>query len=47
VADVDKVLCFKKTPTGATDIVKGSEHPKLKNWQGGVNLGTLFAGGVL
>lgn len=47
VAEVDKVLCFKKTPSGATDIVKGSAHPALRDWRGGVNLGTLFAGGVL
>lgn len=47
VADVDKVLCFKKTTSGATDIVRGSEHPALRDWRGGVNLGTLFAGGVL
>lgn len=47
VAEVDKVLCFKKTASGATDIVKGSEHPALRDWRGGVNLGTLFAGGVL
>ena len=47
VADVDKVLCFKKTASGATDIVRGDEHPALRNWRGGVNLGVLFAGGVL
>ncbi len=47
VAEVDKVLCFRKTPLGATDIIKGSEHPALRDWRGGVNLGTLFAGGVL
>lgn len=47
VADADKVLCFKKTDTGATDIVPGNEHPVLRNWQGGENLGVLFAGGVL
>ncbi len=47
VAEVDKVLCFKKTESGATDIVPGNQHPALKDWRGGVNLGTLFAGGVL
>lgn len=47
VAEVDNVLCFKKTESGSTDIVQGSEHPALKDWRGGVNLGTLFAGGVL
>jgi predicted ATPase len=47
LADADKVLCFKKTETGATDIVLGSEHPALKDWKGETNLGVLFAGGVL
>jgi predicted ATPase len=47
LADADKVLCFKKTASGATDIVLGSEHPSLRDWQGETNLGTLFAGGVL
>ena len=47
LADADKVLCFKKTPGGATDIVRGSEHPALRDWKGQTNLGVLFAGGVL
>jgi predicted ATPase len=47
LAAVDKVLCFKKTPNGATDIVLGSEHPALRDWKGETNLGVLFAGGVL
>jgi predicted ATPase len=47
VAEADKVLCFKKTDSGATDIVRGSEHPALRNWRGGINLGDLFAAGVL
>ena len=32
---------------GATDIVVGSQHPKLREWRGEENLGVLFAGGVL
>ncbi len=47
LAELDRVLCFAKTPDGATDIVPGSEHPALKNWQGELNLSTLFATGVL
>lgn len=46
-ARADQVLCFARTPEGATDIVRGSEHPKLGEWQGETDLGTLFAGGVL
>lgn len=47
MVDVEHVLCFAKTPEGATDIVIGSNHPALQEWQGETNLGTLFAGGVL
>lgn len=47
LADAGEVLCFKKTPSGATDIVLGSEHPALRDWKGETNLGVLFAGGVL
>ena len=41
------VLCFAKTAQGAVDIVKGDEHPALRDWKGEANLGVLFAGGVL
>ena len=41
------VLCFAKTNQGAVDIVRGDEHPALRDWKGEANLGVLFAGGVL
>lgn len=41
------VLCFAKDDLGSTDIVLGSEHPNLRDWQGQANLGTLLAAGVL
>lgn len=41
------LLCFGKTSDGVTDIVKGVEHPKLKEWKGNPNLYLLFAGGIL
>jgi predicted ATPase len=47
MAKVEEILCFAKTPEGATDIVLGSKHPALKEWQGEIGLETLFAGGVL
>lgn len=46
-ARTDDVLCFAKDDDGATDIVLGSEHPKLQQWQGEADLGTLLASGVL
>jgi hypothetical protein len=47
LTEPDKVLCFAKTPEGATDIVLGSQHPALKEWRGETDLGALFAAGVL
>lgn len=47
VANADNVLCFAKNDEGATDIVVGRDHPKLIDWHGQVDLGTLFASGVL
>jgi len=47
ISDADHVLCFARTDEGATDIVLGSEHPRLRDWHGEVDLGTLFASGVL
>lgn len=32
---------------GATEVLKGHEHPRLREWKGEVDLGTLFAAGVL
>lgn len=44
----DKVLCFAKTPSGATDIVSGDRHPALREWRKGEpDLGVLFASGIL
>lgn len=47
IADVKNVLCFAKTQSGATDIVRGSDHPALQNWKHETNLAELFAAGVL
>jgi predicted ATPase len=47
VAEASQILCFAKTETGAVDIVRGNEHPALRDWKGETNLGVLFAGGVL
>jgi predicted ATPase len=45
--EAEQILCFSKTPEGATDIVRGSEHPALQSWKHETTLGTLFAAGVL
>lgn len=47
IVDTRQVLCFAKDEDGASDIVRGDRHPALRDWQHGVSLGELFAGGVL
>jgi len=47
LAKLDDVLCFRKTDSGATDIISGKQHPDLKNWRGEPNLSVIFASGVL
>jgi predicted ATPase len=42
-----ELLCFALTPEGATDIVRGDEHPMLMEWKSSVPLGDLLASGVL
>jgi predicted ATPase len=46
LAKPQDLLCFTKTAEG-TEIVRGSEHPALRDWRGEVNLSDLFAAGVL
>jgi predicted ATPase len=47
VSEPRNVLCFARTQTGATDIVRGDLHPRLSEWRGEPNLSVLFASGVL
>ena len=47
LAPAEKILCFAKTESEGVAIVRGSEHPQLRDWKGEVDLGTLLASGVL
>ncbi len=47
LARLEDVLCFARSEEGATDVVRGTEHPRLRGWKGDVDLGTLLASGVL
>lgn len=46
-ASAKDLLCFAKDENGGTDIVLGSDHPRLREWRKEVDLGTLLASGVL
>jgi len=43
----ESLLCFARDDAGATDIVRGSDHPGIRKWKGEIDLGTYFASGVL
>ena len=47
MADPEDALCFAKDPAGATDIVRGDVHPRLRDRQGSPNMDLLFASGVI
>lgn len=47
MAETSQVLCFGRTPAGETDLVAGDEHPRLRDWKGSLDLGTLLAAGIL
>lgn len=47
LARPEQVLCFGRTQDGATDIIRGDRHPRLREWRDGGPLGDLFAAGVL
>ena len=47
LARTSQLLCFAKTDEGATDIIRGNRHPRLREWQDTMILGDLFAAGIL
>ncbi len=46
-SELSQILCSRLNEDGAVTIVPGVDHPQLKEWKGQVDLGALFAAGVL
>ena len=44
---VEQLLAARVERDGAVVLVPGPQHPRLVDWKGEVDLGTLFAAGVL
>ena len=47
LARPEETLCFGKTSEGATDVVRGDEHPLLRGWHESADMNLLFATGVI
>ena len=46
-AKLDQLLCARLGSEGGVEMVAGTDHPRLQEWRGGIDLGSLFAAGVL
>lgn len=46
-SELDQILCARLDEQGAVEVVAGVDHPRLKDWKGQIDLGALFAAGVL
>ncbi|MBF0147817.1 MAG: AAA family ATPase [Magnetococcales bacterium] len=44
---LDQLLCSRLEENGAATLMAGNRHPRLAQWRGQVDLGALFAAGVL
>lgn len=42
-----QLLCFSKGPDDSANIIRGDIHPRLKDWQGALDLAQLYAAGIL
>lgn len=47
LAKLNEILCFSKTESGSIDVIRGIDHPKLKDWRDKVDIATLHAVGML
>jgi predicted ATPase len=45
--DLSSVTVMQTQQDGSVTAVLGNEHPRLRDWQGSIDLGSLFAAGVL
>ena len=45
--ELPEVLCARLAPNGVAEVIPGDQHPRLKDWKGELDLGSLFAAGVL
>lgn len=45
-AQVSELVITRMDRAGGASVVAGAEHPRLAQWKGGIDLGSLFATGV-
>lgn len=45
--DLDDTIMMRRNDDGSVEAMRGPDHPRLQDWKDAVDLGTLFAAGVL
>ena len=45
--EIRDLLCFARAEDGSIAVVRGEDHPRLKEWRDSLDLPTLFASGIL
>ncbi|GGK89277.1 hypothetical protein Sme01_49540 [Sphaerisporangium melleum] len=45
--ELTDVLAARLDGDGGVEVIPGDRHPRLRDWQGSIDIGTLFAAGVL
>lgn len=45
-SELENIITMRINSQGGTEVLKGNEHPRLKNWKQEISLGTLFAAGA-
>lgn len=45
--ELDDIIVMRIGDDGATEVIKGRSHPRMKTWKGEIDLGSLFIAGVL
>lgn len=45
--ELPSILATRLNADGSVSVVAGDKHPRLRDWQGTLDIGTLFAAGVL
>lgn len=45
--DLNQTIIMHHEGNGVIETIPGDQHPRLRDWHGGIDLGSLFAAGVL
>jgi predicted ATPase len=45
--DLKSIIVMRSSQANGAEAISGSSHPRLQDWQGSIDLGSLFAAGIL